>query len=53
MNFNLKDTVIVQLYNGLGNESTALHFHGQNQVNRHSWKVQQEFPNVLFRQECL
>ncbi|KUJ14519.1 iron transport multicopper oxidase FET3 [Mollisia scopiformis] len=28
---NVKDQVIVQLYNGLGNESTSLHFHGQNQ----------------------
>jgi FtsP/CotA-like multicopper oxidase with cupredoxin domain len=28
---NLGDTIMVRLTNSLGNQSTALHFHGENQ----------------------
>lgn len=32
---NLGDTVIVNLRNRLGNQTTGLHFHGINQINTH------------------
>ncbi|KAI1270590.1 multicopper oxidase [Xylariaceae sp. FL1019] len=30
---NVNDTVVINLSNGLGNETTGIHFHGINQVN--------------------
>lgn len=33
INVNLNNIIIIHLKNNLGNKTTALHFHGENQKN--------------------